>query len=97
MSLTGELAVLTICQDFICVHRPRFDKAFECLVSVIVSEFVASHEVHKIIDRKVPHAIFISHAAQALIFGQFQGDFHLARVRKCSRIRAIVSLFFVDK
>jgi len=36
--------------------------------------------VNQKLDRKVPHAIFISHAAQARVFGQFQSDFHLARV-----------------
>ena len=45
LPLAGESEVLTICQDFICVLRPRFDKAFECLVSVIMSEFVVRHKV----------------------------------------------------
>ena len=44
LPLAGKLAVLTICQDFICMLRPRFDKAPECLVSVIMSEFVARYK-----------------------------------------------------
>ena len=50
--------------------KPRFDKAFECLVSVIVSEFVASHEVDEIIDAKVPFAIFTLETTQARIVSQ---------------------------
>ena len=42
--MAGEFHILTICQDFICMLRPRFDKAPECLVSVIMSEFVARHK-----------------------------------------------------
>ena len=37
---------------------------------------MARHKVDEIVDAEVPHAIFILHAAQARVFGQFQGDFH---------------------
>ena len=53
-----------------------FYEATEECASIAAAGFVACSEVDEIVDTKVPHAIFILHAAQARIFGQFQGDFH---------------------
>ena len=45
--------------------RPRFDKAFEYMTSVVISRFTTSHEVDEIIDTEVPFAIFSLHTTQA--------------------------------
>ena len=70
--------------------RPRFDKAFEYMTSVVISRFTTSHEVDEIIDAEVPFAIFSLKTTKARIVRQLQGNFHLARVCQCSCIKAFV-------
>jgi hypothetical protein len=42
------------------------------------------------IDAEVPFSVVSLHATQARIVRQLQGNFHLARVCKCSYIKAFV-------